>query len=128
MKTIPKSVSAMMTHQWKTNWTDAFELIFNPDDEYYRRRIFDPPYYIYRRADVGNEDVFSYKEAIAFAQDLRKAGFRVSENELANAAINEHVQHAYSDFMGEVYKAWDKFTDRLELVERAGRPLAAIPK
>jgi hypothetical protein len=121
---IPASVLAVLKHRWKgaDPHYSSFESVFNDKDNKGRRS--DPSYYHIsagKKVET-NFDVLSHTEAVKL---VREGAFgslaKVQDNNAVT--INEHAQHAMTDFFSEVYSAWEKYQRRIAEVEKVCPPL-----
>jgi hypothetical protein len=122
-KPIPASVLSVLKHEWQPadpNYS-SFDGQFNEDD---KGRKSEPSYYhISPGKKVETDfDVFSHAEASKLAEEGVFARLAKVQNN-GTVTINEHAQHALSDFCSEVYSAWKKYQHRLAKVEKACPPL-----
>lgn len=119
MEKIPASVLAVLKHKWVvTEGYSAFDSVFNDREDEERRR--DPSYYHIRtgkKIDFAF-DQFTHAEAKSLVMEGVFGALAVSRD--GGVVINEHAQHALTDFCSEVYAAWGKYQRRLAEVEKAG--------
>lgn len=112
-------VLAVLKHRWTEPDPrySSFEAVFNDNDD--RGRRSDPSYY---HIHVGKEvqtdlDVLSHAEAtLLVAQGV--FGPLAKAQTGGMVTINEHAQHAFTDFCSEVYGAWAKYQRRIAEVEK----------
>lgn len=123
-KAIPASVLAILKHCWKEadpNYS-SFDAVFNGRADKGRR---DDPSYYHIRPGAKREtefDVFDHTEAVRLVHE-EVFGTMAEVQDGGRVVVNEHVQHALTDFCGEVYSAWEKYLRRIEQVENACPPL-----
>jgi len=113
---IPASVLSLLAQRWRDDPRySAFEGQFQDLE-----RGGDPSWYHYYSSDrTGGGNCLSHAEVSSLIHDSVFEGVcRRGENTLS---VNEHAQHALVDFLGEVYRAWDKFQDRVVLAEQSDR-------
>ena len=116
MAIIPASVQQLLNQQWEIKDHSTFEDIFREDAQ---RREYPSYYHIRTGQEVETElDVFSYVEAKALVEENVFGNLAISNS--GGLSINEHAQHALSDFLSEVYAAWKRYEERLAEVERVG--------
>ncbi|MSX01596.1 MAG: hypothetical protein F2813_00370 [Actinobacteria bacterium] len=111
---IPAALRDLMGQEWKR------EVGHSMFAGRYEKAGADPSYYHHRHDDteVGLTASFSTPEIAALMRDGVLDGL-ARENE-HGLTVNEHAEHAMTDFMSDVYQAWDKLNKRLGAV-RAGR-------
>ena len=116
MTSIPTSVLNLLRQEWKIDDHSTFEDNFREDIQ----RQNKPSYYnIWVGRKVENDfDVFSHLEA-KFLVDQNVFG-PLATSDSKGVILNEHAQHALSDFLSEAYTAWKRFEERLAEVERTG--------
>lgn len=120
-KAIPASIFAILKVRWKEadpNYS-SFDANFNGDSN--RERRIDPSYYHLRpgkKIDLPDFDVLTHAEAMELVRE-GAFGSLAKVREGGAVAINEHAQHALTDFCSEVYSAWGKYQRRLDEAERA---------
>jgi hypothetical protein len=117
---IPSSVLELLKYRWKLlGGYSAFERVFKgPDDADRKTR---PSYYTFRRGKEieTNLSALSHKEAKSLLEEGVFGELAIMrENEAI--AINEHAQHALTDFCSEVCASWAKYLSRIEEVKRIG--------
>lgn len=109
---IPAAVLDLLKARWKPDST-RFENVW--EDE---RRRSDPSFYIYYdRPHADGIQTFTPSEIRQLVQ--ANVLDRLVKQNATSMAVNEHAEHALSDFCGEVYAAWAKFQDRLEAISTA---------
>lgn len=123
-KAIPASVLAVLKHRWKDAdpRCSSFEFVFNDKDD--RRRRSDPSYYHIRpgKKVETDFDVLTHDEAAQLVKD-GAFGSLAKMQDGGGVVINEHAQHALTDFCSEVYSAWSKYQRRIAEAERACPPM-----
>jgi hypothetical protein len=106
---IPASVLALLGHKWRgTSGYSAFDSVIEDT----RDRLHNPSYYqfSYGRPDDDNNGMTWRDTKAVIADGVYGANFRVRDE---HVAVNEHAQHALTDFCSEVYDAWAKYKKRL---------------
>ena len=111
MEPIPNSVLNVLKNNWKpsSDKYSSFESVFNDLEDETRRR--DPGYYHIYFGDHIEHDfqVLSYDEAEKLQQEAVFGGLAIKGKNAIT--INEHARHAFTDFCGDVYAAWEKYLD-----------------
>lgn len=122
-KPIPSGVLNLLKHVWREADEDysSFDAVFNDLEDKERRS--DPSYYHIRPGkEVDSDfDSISHADAVKLAEQ-RVFGALAKMHENKVVAINEHAQHALTDFCSEVYSAWKKYQQRIAEVERVSPP------
>src|SRR5271165_3329564 len=113
-KPIPISVLEVLKHEWRAadQAYSSFDGVFNDKDD--RGRRTNPSYYhigVGKKVET-NFDVFSHAEASNLVKDGAFASLAKVQDD-KSVTINEHAQHAMTDFCSEVYSAWQKYQRRL---------------
>ena len=131
VRSIPKSVLALLRHPWKDDEPDysAFESVFiglaDEGSQYRRQRQIDPSYYFISQsgAPVHVADV-TYAEADALHREQAFGDF--SRNTGGHVTVNEHAMHALNDFCRAVYVAWRTYRERLAILDRVCMPIGRM--
>lgn len=114
---IPKALLDLMLHEWKREKTySAFESNFEAD------RIQDPSFYAHLKD--GSES-FASPLTIEDVEALINSGVLdgLHIDHKTSIAVNEHAEHAITDFASDVYKSWDRLQARLTAA-RMRQPLS----
>jgi len=123
IKPIPASVRDLLQHRWDQGGWKAHTIFLNADDDRKQR----PSNYFIQPGDKAMQNgpmfgpPFSYKDAEKLIEDGvfgSTAGVGTK-----NIWINEHSQHAFTDFMCEVYKAWTDYQQKLQDIVSAAYEL-----
>lgn len=119
MKAIPNSVLNVLKAVWKrSEGYSSFESVFNSERDERRRK---PSYYSISKGkeiEYENWDVLTHKEAVELVRDNVFDALAIENAE--DVVINEHAQHAFTDFCSEVYDSWHKFRNRLDQIKAQG--------
>lgn len=106
-KAIPASVLALLKHQWKEADPrySAFDSVFTDAND--RTRQSDPSYYHIRPGEEieHDGDVFTHVEATELVKEGVFSCLAKVQQDGGSVTINEHAQHALTDFCSEVYSA-----------------------
>lgn len=107
---IPAALRKLLDHAWMRNEK------YSPFLSNYEDRRREPSFYIYQKQRPNDGQVFTIAELEALANDGVLDGL-VTDYE-NTVAVNEHAEHAISDFCSTVYRAWDELEARLDAVRR----------
>jgi hypothetical protein len=130
-RVIPASILAILTHRWQEadSRYSSFASVFNDKDDKGRRSH--PSYYHIRpgkKVEI-DFDVLANEEAAELVKEGAFGSLAKVQKD-GTVTINEHAQHALTDFCSEVYSAWEKYQKRIAASVRergfAIHPLSSV--
>lgn len=104
---IPDGVAKLLRHPWSSaDGRSAFEVV----REIAKERWRDPSFY-FSRKDHGPANALDYEDMAGLVAVPELSGLVGDRGD--HCVMNEHAEHALSDFCSAVYDEWEKCRSRL---------------